>query len=51
MATTNDITGDTLVSKPATDNYRDNYERLFDKSDTKKKVGRKKQKVLPEPQL
>jgi len=29
MATKNDITGDALVSKPTTDNYRDNYDRIF----------------------
>jgi len=36
MATTNDVTGDALVSKPATEKYTDNYERIFDKSYTKK---------------
>ena len=46
MATTNDITGDPLVSKPATEKYRDGYDRIFDKSDTKKKGGSKNQKVL-----
>ena len=29
MATKNDITGDTLSSKPTTDKYRDNWERIF----------------------
>ena len=36
MATTNDVTGDALVSKPATEKYRDNYDLIFDKSNTKK---------------
>lgn len=37
MATTNDVTGDALVSKPTTNNYRDNYDRIFrsDKSPRK----------------
>lgn len=26
---TNDVTGDRLVTKPATDNYLDNYDRIF----------------------
>jgi len=34
MATTNDITGDALVSKPATERFRDNYDLIF--SGTKK---------------
>ena len=29
MATTNDITGDKLKSKPNNDGYRDNYEAIF----------------------
>lgn len=29
MATRNDITGDSLISKGTTKAYRDNYERIF----------------------
>ena len=42
MATTNDITGDALVSKPATEKYRDSYDLIFNKgkkpSDSKNKT-------------
>lgn len=31
MATTNDITGDKLITKTTNDNYRDNYDRIFGK--------------------
>ena len=31
MATTNDITGDKLITKSTNDNYRDNYDRIFGK--------------------
>lgn len=31
MATKNDITGDSLISKTNTDAYRDNYDRIFGK--------------------
>ena len=31
MATKNDITGDALKSKPASQKYRDNWERIFGK--------------------
>ena len=31
MATKNDITGDSLVSRGPTDSYRDNYDRIFGK--------------------
>lgn len=30
MATTNDITGDTIVSKPTSNQYRINWGRIFD---------------------
>lgn len=33
MSTKNDITGDSLTSKPTTDKYRDNWERIFRKTD------------------
>ena len=36
MATTNDITGDKLITKAANDNYRDNYERIFGKKNVQK---------------
>lgn len=29
MAGKNDITGDTLITKETTDNYRDNYDKIF----------------------
>ena len=31
MATKNDITGDTLKTKPASDKYRENWDRIFGK--------------------
>lgn len=31
MATSNDITGDAIQSKPTTDLYRDGWERIFGK--------------------
>jgi len=43
MATTNDITGDALVTKPATEKYRDNYDLIFGgtkKPDVSDKVGK-----------
>ena len=33
MATKNDITGDTVTSRPASDNYRDNYDAIFRKKE------------------
>ena len=30
MTSKNPITGDRLVTKPATDDYRENWERIFD---------------------
>ena len=51
MATTNDITGDALVSKPATERFRDNYDLIFSGTKKKKKNASEKSKVLPEPQL
>ena len=36
MATTNDITGDKLITKAANDNYRDNYDRIFGKKNVQK---------------
>jgi len=29
MTTTNDVTGDSLVSKPTSDLYRENWDRIF----------------------
>lgn len=29
MASNNDITGDAIRSKPGSDNYRDNWDRIF----------------------
>jgi len=31
MSTTNDITGDSIQSKPNNDLYRDNWEKIFGK--------------------
>lgn len=31
MIAKNDITGDTLATKPASDAYRDNWDRIFEK--------------------
>jgi phage FluMu protein Com len=31
MTTTNPITGDPIQTKPASDNYRDNFDRVFRK--------------------
>ena len=33
MTATNDITGDSIHSKPSNDLYRDNWERIFGKKD------------------
>ena len=32
MATTNDVTGDSLITKASTDNYRSNYDAIFKKN-------------------
>lgn len=34
MATSNDITGDTIQSRASTDLYRDNWDRIFGKKRT-----------------
>ena len=36
MAATNEITGDKLISKASSDNYRDNYDRIFGKKNVQK---------------
>ena len=36
MASSNDITGDTIQSRASTDLYRDNWERIFGKKRTEK---------------
>jgi hypothetical protein len=43
MATKNDITGDQLKSKPQSEKYRDNWERIFGqkKKDNKKEDTKK----------
>lgn len=43
MATKNDITGDSLKSKPASQKYRDNWERIFGKKKRKTSDKEKKQ--------
>lgn len=37
MATTNDITGDALISKVNSDAYRNNYDLIFSKKKTEEK--------------
>lgn len=37
MTTKNDVTGDRLISKIPSDNYRDNWERIFGKKNDRKK--------------
>lgn len=32
MATKNDVTGDSIISKRNTNKYRDNWDRIFNKS-------------------
>lgn len=34
MATSNDITGDALRSRPVTNKYRDNYDSIFKKKES-----------------
>lgn len=46
MATTNNITGDTIKSRPASNLYRDNYEAIFGKKE--KERGREEQPKEPE---
>lgn len=41
MAATNNVTGDSLVSKPTSQEYLDNYDLIF---------GKKKKETLPEYQ-
>lgn len=38
MATTNDITGDKIKSRPNNDKFQENFERIFGKSGDKKKT-------------
>ena len=38
MAAKNDITGDSLRSKSTSDDYRDNWERIYGKRSANKKV-------------
>ena len=35
MASTNDVTGDSLISRAGNENYRDNYDRIFGKKNGK----------------
>ena len=48
MATTNDITGDALVSRQSTENYRNNYDLIFGKKNKKKESDGGNQEHLPE---
>jgi len=36
MTTKNDVTGDAIKSKPSSDTYRDNYDRIFGAKKTSK---------------
>lgn len=49
MATKNDVTGDTIQTKLASDAYRQNWEKIFGKKDKKKKDGQRRsaKKVHP----
>lgn len=37
MATSNEVTGDKLISKSSTQEYRDNFDRIFKKKSKEKK--------------
>ena len=41
MATKNDVTGDAIQTKLASDAYRQNWEKIFGKKDKKKKDGQR----------
>ena len=43
MASTNDITGDSIVSKKQSDSYRENFDRIFkkDKNGTTEKESKR----------
>lgn len=47
---TNDVTGDRLVTKPVTEDYRDNYDRIFSKNKVCRK-DIKHNKILDEAEL
>lgn len=44
MATKNDVTGDTIQTKLASDLYRQNWERIFGNKNKKKKDGQRASK-------
>ena len=50
MATTNDITGDKLITKSTNDNYRDNSDRIFGKKNVQKQetAGASEEVAVPE---
>ena len=48
MAATNNVTGDSLVSKPTSQEYLDNYDRIFGKKIKEQKLN---SEDLPEYQL
>lgn len=43
MASTNDITGDKLITKSASDSYRDGWDRIFGKKKNEKTTSKKKE--------
>jgi hypothetical protein len=51
MATKNDITGDSIQTKAASDAYRDNWERIFGKKDKQEPEPEEiKPYVMPTPE-
>lgn len=47
MATKNDITGDSLISKTNNESYRNNYDLIFGKKDKKKENDGGNQERIP----
>jgi len=48
MATKNDVTGDSLISKASNQQYRDNYDAIFKKKEDSKSD--EKEIKIPEPE-
>ena len=45
MASTNDITGDKLITKSASDSYRDGWDRIFGKKKNEKTTSEKNEQI------
>ena len=43
MATRNDVTGDSIASKPSTDAYRDGWDRIFGKAEQEAQIHQQNQ--------